>query len=168
MHARTDGITYGVESWWEVLPELRAMWPDHYQEVSDHDALSPPDVDEENYGRAATMQGLHIVTMRRKGELVGYVLALVARHLHHQWALSATVTMFWVRPAERKGWRGITLFKVLERTLAKRGVRFLYSATLTHKSASTNRSLDIGPILEFLGYMPIERLYRKRLEGDYG
>lgn len=162
IQARTSGLRYSVESWWEVLMELREIWPVHYHEIADEDGLQPLAVDEAAYGRSAN-GGLHIVTMRRDRVLVGYILASILPHPHHRWALAASVTAFWVRPHERRGWRPITLFQVLERTLRQRGVDVIYVGTPFHVSPTSGASLDVGHLFEFLGYVATERIYRKIL-----
>lgn len=161
--ARTTTISYHVESWCACVPEMRDLWFDHWREVAlDQDVVQLA-MSEPRYAQLEAEGRLHLVTCRRDGELVGYFDAIVQPHLHYEGTLFATADLFYLRPQDRSGWRGVTLFRVVERTLKDRGVVIAQLATKVHVSPVTRRTLDIGPILRRLGWTEVEHTYRKRL-----
>ena len=94
--------------------------------------------------------------MRKFNKLIGYHIATVVRHLHYN-SKTAYTDVFYVDPLHRKGSVGVRLFKEAENYLVAMGVERIYTGT--------KLKLDIGPILERLGYQPIERVYTKVVKG---
>ena len=145
-------VTYQVERFQDCAAEGSLLWHAHLREVgadSAHFTLDP------DIGRYCAMQDagqLCIVTARKFGKLIGYHCSTVTRHLHYN-SKTAYTDVFYIDPLHRKGPVGIRLFKEAEKALIAMGVERIYSGT--------KLKLDIGPILERLGYNPIERVYTK-------
>jgi len=148
-------ITYQVETWQAVVDEMKSLWPAHWAEVGmDHDAIVlAPD-----YGLYEYYQNsgsLHLVTVRENGAIVGYHISIVRPHLHYANDLHGFNDVYYINPAQRKGWVGIRLMKFAEQTLKKRGVKKIIVATKLH--------LDMGKIFTHLGYRETERVFTKVL-----
>lgn len=149
-------MTVLVEPWADCRDEIMVYWPQHWAEVAlDRDRV-PLDPDVAAYDEHADLGRLHVVTVRQRGELVGYHISLVTPHLHYKSSLCAFVDIYWLRPDCRQGLTGLNLFKEVERSLAARGVKKVYSGTKRH--------LDAGILFERLGWTETERLFSKVLE----
>lgn len=146
-------ITYQVESWFNVLPELEAHWQAHYEEVAPDKnkiALAP---DYEQYAHLDDTGSLHVLTARYKGEVIGYVVAVVRPHLHYRHNLFAFFDLYYIAPEYRRGWAGVRLFQEAERTLKARGVQKMFAGTKLWKNASC--------IFKFLHWTQPEYLFSK-------
>jgi GNAT superfamily N-acetyltransferase len=156
-------VAYFVEPWSACVGEMRPLWEAHWREVGLDHADVPLDMDESLYERMEADGRLHVLTARRAGALVGYLVAVVQPHLHYRSTLFATFDLYYLAPEERSGWRGVSLFRAAERSLRDRGVQVVHGNTKIHVSPVTGRTLDVGPIFEFLDWCQIERTYRKVL-----
>jgi len=153
------GTVYAVECWHDVKAEMVPLWERHWREVALNHAEVPLDVDHERYDAMADNGGLHVLTVRRNGKLIGYHIAIVSGHLHYKSTLHGITDVYWIAPECRHGVTAVRMFQAVERELKKLGVRKLFTATKLH--------LDQGSLFEHLGYKPVERLYAKILkEGD--
>ena len=156
-------VAYHVEGWSSVLREMVPLWSDHYREVALDKDVVPLSPDFLRYYGLESEGKLHVVTVRKDGPLVGYLVAIVQTHLHYSTTLFATFDLFYLKPEERIGWRGVSLFRAAERSLRQRGVTIVQGNTKVHVSPVTGKSLDVGPIMKFLGWTEVERTYRKRV-----
>jgi hypothetical protein len=142
---------FAVEQYMDVLPELRLLLPEHWAEIALDKgtiALSP---DYATYEAMAKAGILHLVTARIVDELVGYHLSMIRAHLHYKASLTCFTDVFYLKPEHRKGMTGYRMLKFFRDSVKERGVQKVYMGTkLAH---------DIGPVLERLGFKPIERLY---------
>ncbi len=148
-------ITFSVESWFEVVEEMKPLWPAHWEEVAmnkDEIKLNP---DFKTYEQYQTDGALHIVVMRENGALVGYHISIVRPHLHYLQSLSAFTDVYYVSPKHRKGLAGIRLFQEVEKSLKARGVQKIFTGTKKH--------LDMSKLFEYLGYKSTETLFTKLL-----
>jgi predicted acetyltransferase len=144
-----SAATYQVEDYLTVLPEMRKIFPEHWEEIGNDGIKVEPNYSQyENMAKAGV---LHMVTMRVDGELAGYHVSMVAPHMHSASCVTAFTDFFFVRKAHRRGMRGYRLLKFMRDSLFARGVQKIYMGTKLY--------LDIGPLLDRLGFAPIERLY---------
>lgn len=142
-----------VEPWTYVRAHIAPLWRRHYAEIADH--RIPLDPDWTWYDAMARADRLHVVTVRLRGVLIGYLFAIVGPHPHYRSTLFAAFDLFWLDPAHRRGWTGVRLFREAERTLRARGVRKLVShMKLAH---------DVAPIFARLGWDETERVHTKYL-----
>lgn len=149
----SSGTFYRVERWKHLREEMLPLLVRHWREVALNHADVPLDIDEARYAELDESGALHIVTARRGGQLIGYHVAIVSPHLHYASTLHGITDVYWIAPEHRVGRTALRLFQTVERELKARGVRKLFTATKLH--------LDQGPLFEFLGYRPVERLYAK-------
>jgi len=145
-------MRYAVEPYQEALAEVRDLLEEHWREVAlDHDAIKL-EPDYERYAAIDADGKLHLCTARIGGELVGYHLSIVHSHLHYKSSLTCFTDVFFLRKEYRNGLAGYKLLKFFRDSVRKRfKVQKIYmSMKLTH---------EIGPLLERLGFKPIERVY---------
>jgi L-amino acid N-acyltransferase YncA len=147
------GTTYAVERWRDLRTEMLPLLVRHWREIAINHAEVPLDIDEARYAQLDESGALHIVTVRRGGELIGYHVAIITTHLHYASTLHGITDVYFIAPEFRHGVTGMRMFQAVERELKARGVRKLFTATKLH--------LDQGPLFERLGYAPVERLYAK-------
>lgn len=151
--AAVPGTVYQSEPWATFKHEARELFMRHWQEVALNHAEVPLDIDHARYDALADAGGLHVLTARRGGLLIGYQVTVVTPHLHYRSTLHGITDVYWIAPECRHGVTAIRLFQAAERELKKLGVRKLFTATKLH--------LDQGPLFERLGFKPVERLYAK-------
>lgn len=149
-------ITYQVEKYSLVIEEMKELYEYHWEEIAGDKDIIKLKPNYKAYLNMDSLGILNLVTVRDGDKLVGYHLSMVYPHLHYTDSLTAFTDIFFLKKEYRKGRVGITLFKFMEKTLQERGVQKIYMGT--------KLSLDIGKLLERLGYTPIERLYTKILK----
>jgi GNAT superfamily N-acetyltransferase len=144
-------MTYQVEDYFAVLPELRGLLPDHWEEIAQNRDAIKLEPDYETYALLAEHGALVVVTLREGGTLVGYHLSILRAHLHYKSSLTCFTDIFYLKPTHRKGMAGYKLLKFFRDTMKARGVQRIYmSMKLTH---------EIGPLLDRLGFKAVERIY---------
>lgn len=146
-------ITYQVEDWCYFLNEAKSLWPTHYEEVDTLKEKLEVDPDLETYEILNSLGKLHIVTVRKDGELVGYHLSIVDRLSHHRKILAAVGDLYWIRKDCRGARVGIKMFKKAEETLRTRGVKVF------HNIANLNN--PHSRLFEYLGHVPTVIRYQK-------
>lgn len=155
----STALTFQVEDYRDIEPELVAIYPEHYDElaVNKHRKKLKP-----GYHRYRVMarNGLiHLPTARNEtGELVGYWIFFVMQNLHYMDIKTAYNDILYLRKPYRKGHNGLKFARFMLDSLKAIGVDEVYCATKLHQ--------DYGPIFERLGFAPIERIYTKLLDGS--
>ena len=145
------GVSYQVEPYDICKAEIDAFLPAHWDEIAfDHDAI-PLDKDEASYQQLADDGALHILTVRKDGELVGYIAGVIRGHLHYRSSLHCFTDLFYIRPDCRKGRIGIELFKRWQQSLKARGVKKCFIASKIH--------LDLSKLFDRLGWRKTETVY---------
>lgn len=147
-------ITFQVEQYEDVVGEVMPYLQQHADELGAYKGVTI-DPDYEEYARMAAEDMLHIVTVRRDGELIGYHVSFVTMHYHHKDSLTAYTDLYYLRKDCRKGWLGVRMLKFVDKTLAARGVVRVFTSTTT---AEDNSSLLIR-----LGYTETQRTFTKLL-----
>jgi GNAT superfamily N-acetyltransferase len=146
-------LIFAVEPYSEVINEMRLMYPAHWAEVAINKDLVGLNPDYDRYSELDGQGLLHLVTARSNGDLVGYHLMIVTRHLHHKDSLSAISDITYLKPKYRKGMTGVKFLKYAFDGLRDMGVKCI------HTSCKVNH--DFGKILERLGFKEEERLYTR-------
>lgn len=147
-------ITYAIESFEEILDELKVILPVHYEELSLHkDAGFELDPQYEEYIRRERLGAMVFVTMRELGELVGYFIGFIAPGLHYKTCLTCHLDIFYLRKDKRGGWDGTKLFRFTEKELKRRGVNYWVVSSKVKQDASS--------LFEFLKFEPVEKIYGK-------
>lgn len=151
-------VVFAVERWKHLRDEMLPLLVRHWREVALNHAEVPLDIDEERYAALDEAGGLHIVTARLDGALIGYHVAIVSTHLHYRSTLHGITDVYYLAPEHREGFTGIRLFKAVEHEMRQLGVRKLFTGTKVH--------LDMSRLFERLGYTRVEYLYSKLLKQE--
>ena len=146
-------ITYQVEPFVEVMPELEPCLKAHWSEVADDQDRVPFDPDYAAYHALARAGLLHVVTVRADGDLAGYFISVVRAPLHARTVLCAHVDVYYVKPEYRQGYLPLTLLRKAERFLREAGVQKIFAG---HKMAH-----NLEPLFRRLRWTPSAILYTK-------
>ena len=145
-------LTFAVEMLRDCLPEMKGLLAQHWEEIGSTKDVMVLDPSYEEYLALEALGHTHVVIGRSAGRMIGYHVSFVRPHLHYRNTLSAIVDIYYVHPDFRGG-AGYRLFRFVDASLKQRGVKAIFTACKLKK--------DIGPLLERLGYVEHERLYKK-------
>ena len=147
-------VTYQVEAYSDCIEEMKEHYDDHYNELSvTKTVVLEPDYD--SYFTLEKTGFLKVVTCRKEGKLIGYIMFIVNGHLHYKSCITAHEDIYYITKSERKGRVGIKLFQFAEQYLKSIGVNRIIYGTKTH--------LDNSRLFEYLGYSFFEKLYTKMI-----
>ena len=149
-------ITFQKEPFATAFPDAQRLFADHFDEVAENKKLlGAPNPDVDGYATMDRMGAYHVLTARDGEELVGYFAFITRRNFHYKHIISASEDLYFLAP-EARG--------------MKTGYRFLQAATDAMRAAGGDLASmrvkiahDHGPLLERLGYRPIEVIYTKVL-----
>jgi L-amino acid N-acyltransferase YncA len=149
-------ISYQTERWTKALPEMRPLFELHWQEIALNHAKVPLNIWYEKYQALCDAGMLHVVTVRKDGELVGYHVAMVMGHLHYMDTLHGFTDVYYIKPAYRQGRVAIRMFQKVEQDMEALGVKKLVTAVKLHTADGKS-----GKLFEYLGYNHTEDTYTK-------
>lgn len=93
----------------------------HHAELALNQEKIRMDLDAERYQRLEDVGMLFILTVRKIGKIVGYLVAFPMTHMHYKSAgLMALTDMYFIHPEHRSG-VGVKLFTEFERRMRERG-----------------------------------------------
>ncbi len=147
-------IVYAVEKYSDIEPELKQLYPEHYEELTVSKNF-PLDPDYTRYSRLEQMGMLHVTSCRKDGELIGYVLMLIGPALHYKSCLVGHEDIYFLKKEHRKGRTGIKMFHFVEQEMKKLGVDRIVMGTKVYS--------DNSKLFEYLGYRFYEKLYTKEI-----
>jgi len=137
-----------------VQKDIKPLLEKHWSEIAlnqDKIKLNP------DWGAYNTLERdgkLKIFTARDdEGNLVGYFVVIVGRHIHYKDHLFANNDILFLAKEYRKGFTGIKLVKFAEKCLKEDGVSVLTINTKVHQ--------PFDKMLDFLKFNKIERIYSK-------
>ena len=117
-------LTAIVEKFNGDFSEIRQLLDIHYQELALNKDKVPLDPQWDLYENHEDSGRLVYVTLREEGELIGYVISIVAPGLHYKTCLTAHMDILFVRPDKRdiaaKG--DLLLVDMIEKEMRSRGV----------------------------------------------
>ena len=145
------------ERYAEIIDDIKALLPSHWQELALYQDDVPLDPDFEMYRRVDDAGMLAIFAVRDERELVGYAIYFVKPHHHymgHKWAVS---DIYWMDPRYRRLGHGRKMFQGVEDGLRAMGVDVMHT---TLKAEHPEPAF----VLETLGHARIEFGYSKRLK----
>lgn len=151
-----DNYRFGRETYAQAVVDIRPLLEEHHAELATYQDV-PLDPDYRLYHAADRDGSLAIYTVRTEAnELVGYAIYFVRGHYHYQSTLWAISDIVLVRREHRNLGVGTGLFEFVERDLAERGVRVVYTiAKLAHP--------ELSMLLEAMGHQRNEVIHAKRL-----
>lgn len=152
-------LTAMPEPFMAQVEELKQLLNTHYLELALNQDKVPLDPQWDVYDSYEQAGRLVYVALRDAGELIGYVICMVAPGLHYKTCLTATMDILFVNPLKRdKSAKGaLMLVDTLEKELRRRGVQRWFMGTKLHK--------DIGVIFKRRKFTAVEMTYTKWL-GD--
>jgi GNAT superfamily N-acetyltransferase len=137
-----------------VIPELEAIFPEHYEELCiTKDYPCEPDWDA--YRRMSEAGLVRCITCRADKKLIGYIVFIITPHLHYKSCSTAIEDVYFVSKEYRKGRIGIRLFQYAEKVLKERGVNRIVMHTKVH--------LDNTKLFEYLDYKLTDKVFTKML-----
>jgi hypothetical protein len=149
-------VSFQREYFKDTVAEARPLLIAHWKELARNKDLIELNPDYSKYLQIEQLDLMRVYTARENGSLVGYAVYMLSPHLHymdHVWAAS---DIFWLHPANRKGFTGVKLLKFAETSLRDGGVSVMHTTVkIAHPAA--------GKVLEYLGHTPIEIGYAKIL-----
>lgn len=155
-------LTATVESFTERLPELKVLFPAHWEKLAlDKDQI-PLDPQYEVYAQYEARGELLFIALRDGGRMVGYWSAHVAPGLHYQSCLTAMMDMWNVLPEYENGVAAMILMKAVEREYRRRGVnRSIVSEKIHRPCGKAKNGKPEGRLYRAFGYEPAETHYSK-------
>lgn len=152
-------ISYQVESFPQLLPDLVHHVRAHYVEVEwEKDVLSP-EIDYNYYLMLDSQGFLRCVTARDDhGKLIGYLICIITHMTHSLSHEIAKSDAFFVVRDFRKAGVGVNLLQTMEDSLLESGIDVLAIGMKTKHSFD---SLLVGQ-----GFEEVERVYAKLLKDE--
>lgn len=135
----------------ELTAEIMPLAEAHFKEI-DPFSDKPQTLQTEFYKDASPY--VRVFTARDNGTLVGYAVFILVKHPHYQDSLQAQQDLLYLDAQFRKGLIGYQFMKWCDQQLEDEGAEIIYQFSSGRR--------DIGPILNRLGYKPIQQLYSKR------
>jgi GNAT superfamily N-acetyltransferase len=150
-------LTYQRETLGQAKTDGEPLLRRHWQEIAHH--LDIPYAPQwATYEVLEKVGKLRIYTARLDGKLIGYCVFVVSHNIHYGTSLEANEDVLFVAPEQRKGRVGIKLIEFCDMALKFEGVQLVKRhVKLAH---------NFGPLLERLGYEPIDQIYGRRLDKD--
>lgn len=150
-------VDYARESVAEVRDEIGPLLENHWREVAFYQDI-PLSPDWPAYEKADATGFLRVYTARMVGVLIGYCVVFVRQGLHYTTSTEAAEDILFIAPQFRKGRIGIGLIKFTDDQLRAEGVQ------LIKRHVKLDPALNFGPLLERMGYEPIDQIFGKRLD----
>jgi hypothetical protein len=149
-------LSYQVETFDQVVPDIHELIKLHYDEIALHKEAIPLDPDWDRYKNLENLDMLFIATVRDEGKLVGYSVFFITRHMHYNSTLMASNDILYLHPDYRHGMSGIKLIKFSESQLKKLNV----TKVLWHIKFQK----DFRKILYRMGYVDEDAIVGKILK----
>jgi len=147
-------ITAQIESLTQGLAELKPLLPIHYKELSEHLKHNIPlDPQYEAYLAKDAKGEILYVTLREKGNLIGYFVGFIQPGLHYKTCLTLQLDIVYVVPEHRGKHGGAVLMKCIAKEFQRRRARlWLMGMKEEHRPW-------MEALLTACGFEPFERTY---------
>ena len=146
-------ITYAVERLHDVCNEMEILFPAHWLEVARDRETIKLKPDWPAYFQMEDAGQVQAIIARSEGQLIGYHVSFIRKHLHYADSLHAFTDLYFILPEFRKGRAGIQLFVEVEKAWKDRGVVKAFTGTKC--------DADKSRLFEHLGWSRTEYLYTK-------
>lgn len=151
-------ITFQIERWADYARDAAPLWREHYDEIAadkDRMKMAP---DAARFEALDAGGQLLITTARRDGRMIGYVVMILAVHMHYAETPCVFEDAYFLSPSERRG-EGLNF-------RAHVGVRLIEAAIENAKAAGakklffhTKEIRSVAVILKRLGMKKCDELY---------
>lgn len=126
-------ITFQEEQFDPFFNEAQDLFREHWQELALNQVKIPMDLDRERYQNLEKSGMLFVLTARKDGQLIGYLVAFPMTHPHYKSAgLMCLTDMYYIQPEHRKG-AGAKLFIEFERRMKERGAVQIMTGCKRHQ-----------------------------------
>ena len=149
-------LELSVEKWSDAIEEMKAHFPEHWEEVAVNKDRVKLAMDYERYAQIEAAGMIHLIVARAAGKIVGYFCLILNRHLHYKNDLMAMSDFYYITPTARTSRNAIQMFEFAENTLRERGVSVISATTKVHK--------DKSEFLDYMGWKWTEKQYSKVLK----
>lgn len=148
-------LTFAREQLADIWDEAQPLLVEHWAEIGYFDDI-PLEPRLGLYLGAELAGKLYVFTARDGAVLVGYAAYMVDFALHYATMKQACQDVLFLLPAYRDVGNGHDLLAYTEGELRKAGVAAIYQ--------HVKRAFDFSPLLERMGYEPVETIHVKRLD----
>ena len=150
-------ITINAELYFDCIDELKPLLYDMHVEVEGLAEQFPLDPDYDRYELMQENDILRIHIARDDGDIIGFMVSIVAPHAHHKDVVYAMTDLFYVKPEYREG-------STVAMDLIRMG---MYDLKLNYNVQVMVVSMKIKhefrKLLEHCGFGPTEELWEKVL-----
>ncbi len=147
-------LTFQVEAFSRIAPELPPLFARHWAELGDKDI--PLDPDWQRMLVSDAQGQLKITTARAGDVLVGYIFNLVGAHPHSRSTLYSNINHLWLDPAYRGSFAVMRWLRLNEAMLDELGVKKRYIGIGNDFMAGR-----VGNLFRRLGYKPVETTWSR-------
>ena len=138
----------------EAIEELQDLLAVHYEELALDKDKVPLDPQYELYLKKQAEGTILYVTLRERGNLLGYFIGSVAPGAHYKTCLTLIMDIFYVSPTHRGRRGGVILMNAVEKEAKRRGVQRWFMGHKTHMP-------DAGRLFKLFGLREVETYYSK-------
>ena len=136
-----------------VKQDIQPLLEKHWLETEPNQETILLNPDWEQYALLDSAGILHIFTARDNGDLVGYLVMMLSKSIHHKDHLFAATDVVYVKPDYRKTHTGADLIKFAESHCKENGVSLM---TLNMKV-----EFPFDRLMTTMGFNLLERVYHK-------
>lgn len=146
-------ITAQVEPYADALPELVALYHDHWSELAMDKEYPEAGLDPmwEVYDQRNASGQVLLVTLRETGQMIGYFLGFVAPGLHYRRCLTYHSDIFRIVPEHRGRMGGKRMVRVVIEECRRRGVKRVFLGEKLH--------MPCAQLFAAFGARPVERMH---------
>lgn len=145
-------ISFQIEPWATFISESEELINLHKNEIGDKNLVLNYD-----YKHFATLElygQLQVVTCRKDGKIIGYVVMMIKKHPHYD-LLCGFEDAYYLHPEERKGRVGIKLLRAAIELAKDRGVKRVFFHSKVKK--------DLKKLFSYLNFTHLDELWSKDL-----
>lgn len=152
------GYIIGHERIAEMEKDIRPLHAAHWQETETLYLDTPCDPDYTRYKNSEAAKQFVVFTVRKDGEMVGYIQYYVFRDMHSQHMYTAREDALFLAKEHRGGGLASKLIDYAEHCLKQLGCAYVGMS-----SKAPAGGPDIGKFLERKGYRPVAMYFSKKL-----
>jgi GNAT superfamily N-acetyltransferase len=136
-----------------VKEDIKPLLEKHWLETEPNQETILLNPDWEQYALLDLAGVLHIFTARNEGSLVGYLVMMISKSIHHKDHLFGSTDVIYVKPEYRKTHTGADLIKFAESHCKENSVSLM---TLNMKV-----EFPFDQLMTTMGFNLLERVYHK-------
>lgn len=158
MGREMSDVVFAVERWAEYFADCGDLWREHYDEIGSDKSKMPMRPDAARFQFLDETGQLLIITARRDGKMVGYLVVVVCPHPHYADVLCGFEDAYFLTSAERKG-SGMNFRSQTGVRLIQEGTRVLALAGVKKVFFHTKESRNLGVVFRRLGFKKSDEIY---------